>query len=119
MKQCQDDIRDFMLAGKQDVPTFPLIPPLSVRILRAKLIIEEALEQCESLGVEVGSDSVGEDVHRDDFYPFGVGDVVYREAGDVDLVKLADGICDQIYVSIGTGLAFGINLIPVWLLVQA
>ena len=113
MKHIQADIRTFMLAAKQECPDFPTIVPPEVRILRARLIVEEALEQVEALGVDVAYDSVG---HRTILFP---DNITFRCCGEVDLVKFADGCANQVYVSVGGATALGINLEPVWQLVQA
>lgn len=49
----QKQVKDWMMAFGQEAPEKPTIPSLEVRKLRAKLILEEALETIEALGVEI------------------------------------------------------------------
>lgn len=48
--QEQIRVQQWMKAFGQDCPTQPIIPPLEIRKLRAKLILEEALETINALG---------------------------------------------------------------------
>ena len=41
-----------------------------------------------------------------------------RAIDDVNLVEIADGICDSIYVLLGTAIEFGIDISPIWNEVQ-
>lgn len=100
MKQVQDDILKFMLTAGQDCPETPTLSTIEVRKLRATLILEEAYEQCNALGFLVS------------------GTKLY-EAPAPNLVEIADGITDQIYVSVGTAIALGIDMVPIWDLVQS
>lgn len=103
-----------MLAARQGLPMYPTVPSLEVRVLRAKLIIEEALEQCAAMGVQVEVNDKVQDSTAviDDTM------LTYREGESVDLAKVADGCLDQIYVTCGAACAFGINLDRPWDLVQ-
>lgn len=47
----QQRVRDWMKAFGQDCPETPTIPSLEIRKLRAKLILEEALETIKGLGL--------------------------------------------------------------------
>lgn len=53
MTQEQRSVRDWMVAFGQETPNKPCIPSLEVRKLRAKLILEEALETILALGFEI------------------------------------------------------------------
>lgn len=86
-------IEEFMIAGEQEVPGKPVVPSREVRRLRAKLVLEEALELAEALGcfAEV------------------VGKAVTVHASlPCDLVRVADGCADLSVVTLGTLSACGI-----------
>lgn len=90
----------FMLRAKQDCPTRPTVPDDRVRILRAKLVFEEAMELInEGLGVDVIEtvDEKGEKSHKF---------VIARPA---DIVQVADGYADLSVVNTGTAIAFGLE----------
>ena len=62
MTENQKQVRDWMSAFGQETPDKPGIPSLEVRKLRAKLILEEALETIvNGLGVEALSGNVDSD----------------------------------------------------------
>ncbi len=113
MKQLQADVTAFMRAAGQDVPTHPTILPLDVRVLRAKLIMEEALEQVDALGIQTYLVVPGRPLFID------ADSLFFREGETPDLTRIADGAVDQLYVSIGSCCAFGLNLERIWTLVQA
>ena len=87
---------------RQLVPTVPCIPPTDVRLLRAQLVLEEALETVHALGfsVQVGAAEV---VVRH------VDDVEFFEHGsDLNLGDMIDGACDTIYVAVGVLASCGV-----------
>lgn len=104
-------IREFMLKAKQECPQVPTIPSADVRRLRAKLILEEALETIKALGVTVWpSDECLVDQART-----AGGKVELNEdsfelevTGECDIAGVADGCADVSVVTIGTLIAFGI-----------
>ncbi len=51
MQGCQKNMPK--TAHLQATPSYPLIPPPEVRLRRAKLIMEEALETVQALGVDM------------------------------------------------------------------
>ena len=77
----------------QVVPAQPMMPSEEVRDLRARLIMEEALELCEALGcmIEVQGKAV-----------------FIRTFPEVNMVGIADGCADLSVVTIGTMSACGI-----------
>lgn len=95
-------VREFMVKAKQECPQLPTIPSADVRKLRAKLILEEALETIKALGMSLCREFGGE-LHKitDDQFDF-VAD------GECDIVGVADGCADVSVVTIGTLIAFGI-----------
>ena len=90
----QRRIEKFMRDAGQTVRLKPIQPTEDERVLRAKLIVEEALETCEALGVDVEPelDDRGEDIVGFRFVP----------TDKFDMVEAVDGCCDVIVVTIGT-----------------
>lgn len=96
----------FMAKAYQEVPPTPTIPNLDVRKLRARLILEEALETInKGLGLEVRV-GIAE--------PVSIGSITFWANSVPDLVELADGCADLKVVTVGTELAFGIDGEPVF-----
>ena len=97
----QKRVEQFMRLAGQDVPASPEIPTEAVRLLRAKLIFEEAMETIEALGCKVGL-PFGDDILADHrhFQVF--------MHGEPDLIEIADGCADISVVTIGTLSACGI-----------
>lgn len=96
------DIRDFMEAAGQTVSYKPSQLSIQDAELRARLILEEALETCHALGVAVtlGEQEVTfEDLSFESVYP-------------THTLKLVDGCCDVIVVTLGTLVSAGIPDIP-------
>lgn len=94
-----DRVKTFMQKVGQATPEVATIPDAKIRILRAKLILEEALETVEALGVHVhiGDTEVMEEV------------LAYSASNNVNLQEVADGCADISVVTIGTLIAFGID----------
>ncbi len=95
-------IEKFMQLAGQDTPETPVEPSEAIRILRAKLIIEEALETVKALGVDIQLARMSLVDDEEDFtysiskYPF-------------DMVEVADGCADISVVTTGCLLACGIK----------
>ncbi len=86
------------------------IPELDTRKLRAKLILEKALETISGLGIQLRLSNVSltgyepaDDINN---YSFDVS------AGPPDFEKIIDGCCDLNYVSTGTLMACGVPDVP-------
>ena len=100
-KKSKHQIRfeQFMRKAGQEVPCEPTVPSSEVRLLRARLIFEEAMETIEALGVMV--------------YP-SVGDGGELRGWEMEaeiepnLVEIADGCADVSVVALGTLSACGI-----------
>jgi predicted HAD superfamily Cof-like phosphohydrolase len=90
----QRRVDDFMRLAKQGVPDRPTEPTEAVRLLRAKLIFEEAMETIEK-GLGVCCRVI------DDVADFTI-------AGPFDLLETIDGCCDLSVVTVGTLTAVGI-----------
>ena len=99
----QQRIEKMMDKMGQDVPAHPTIPDEGTRLLRAKLIMEEALETVRALGFSphVTTGIIDEDA------------LFFRSDGDADLVAIADGCADISVVTIGTLSACGISDNPI------
>ena len=109
----QQRIDEFMRKAGQDVPDKPCIPDAKTRVLRARLILEEALETIHAMGVHVelrtheDAPSVFITSLKDLSIHAGGGDL------EVDLEGVADGCADISVVTIGTLSAFGIADQPI------
>ena len=103
-------IRSFMQMAGQDTPESPSVPDDRTRVLRAKLILEEALETVSALGVDVHLHHKGgppatltaPDAH-----------LVFEAQGEVDLEGVVDGCADISVVTIGTLISFGVDDEPI------
>ncbi len=96
-------VKTFMQKVGQDTPEIATIPDEKIRILRAKLILEEALETVDALGVSVeieGTLLTEEGLQ-------------YSAPGEVDLKEVVDGCADISVVTIGTLISFGIDDDPI------
>ena len=90
LRDAQDAIEEFMAAAGQDVPLAPTIPSMDVMRLRHRLISEELHEFWLAV------------------------DSVYAMTREGHLEQVADALADLLYVVIGTGVAYGIDLSPVF-----
>ena len=86
----------------QDTPEKLTVPPADVRTLRARLILEEALETIHAMGVTVRAGGLSGPVIEERHLHFDVTD-------DVDPVEVADGCAEISVVTIGTLISFGID----------
>ncbi len=92
----------------QALPTAPCIPNLAIRKLRAKLILEEALETIAGLGIDVSArDNNGYEAQVD-----GAGLTFTESLIKPNLIEIFDGLCDLEVVGKGTASACGIALQP-------
>lgn len=112
MTKEQQLVREFMLKAGQECPSKPTIPDLKTRKLRARLMLEEVLETInDGLGLEV----LCETGSPEGKVYVNIDGIEFLEDGPGDLVELADGLGDQMYVAYcGTGLACGIDMEPVF-----
>ena len=100
-------VRTFMQKAGQDTPARPVIPDEATRILRAKLILEEALETVEALGVQVAlTDADGKPI-------IDRKALAFSAPNDVDLEGVVDGCADISVVTVGTFIAFGVDDEPI------
>jgi len=100
----QQKVDVFMKFAEQDLPSGPLVPDIEIRELRARLILEEALETIEALGFSINHvPNQPED-----------GKIAFENMkliGDLEpnLVEIADGCADVKVVTTGTLSACGID----------
>ena len=117
MQEEQDKVTEWMSVFGQETPDKPMMPSLEVRKLRAKLILEEALETIEALGVHVelkqafyhGDNNCSKEkieIEDVEFY------VHANMRASID--KIADGIADSLVVQLGTAVACGIDIKPIF-----
>lgn len=99
MTENQKQVRDWMQKFGQETPEKPVIPSLEIRRLRAKLILEEAIETIHALGISATVCGLG------------LGDAKLEEDLDYykpDLTLIADGCEDLKVVTEGTLVACGL-----------
>lgn len=89
-----DRIKTFMKLAGQETPEEPITPSLEIRKLRAKLILEEALETIYALGFEI---------EQQDNHKFWMNEVTH-----FNQIEVVDGCCDISVVTIGTLIACGV-----------
>jgi predicted HAD superfamily Cof-like phosphohydrolase len=100
---------EFMQKALQACRLLPEVPPLEERVLRAKLITEEALETVKALGFSprvflkhAGAGSV----------PVELNDMIFVPDREPSLEEIADGCADVMVVTTGTLIACGIPDLP-------
>lgn len=99
-------VRKFMEEANQEVHDVPTVPSERTRVLRAKLIMEEALETIRGLGIGVIADGRG---RNDPMFDIHSGNLQFKDIGDPDLVEVADGCADIKVVTTGTLISCGID----------
>lgn len=95
--QHQDRVEQFMRSAGQEVPDMIGMPSAAVRLLRAQLTYEEAMETIEAMGCYVAMDRT---VRLDPLAP-------------PNLAKIVDGCADLSVVLTGTLSACGVPDIPI------
>ncbi len=97
-------VLDFMVKGQQRIRARPGLPTSEECELRARLILEEALETVEALGCTVIGTSAlsGALLKRRDAHL----DVAYTH--EPDLIEIVDGCCDIKVVTTGTLITCGV-----------
>lgn len=101
-------IDEFMHLAKQELPGDPCIPSEEVRLLRARLIMEEALETIRALGFNPHFiDGSGYWDYLD--HQIVMESIQFELDRDADLIEIADGCADLSVVTVGTLSACGID----------
>lgn len=91
------NVRQFMMLANQEVRDTPSIPDEKVRLLRARLLLEEVMETIHALGCDV------------EITPKGSLKVVIDAKREPDLVQIADGCADIRVITTGTQIACGLD----------
>ena len=105
----QRQIAEFMRRCDQEVAKYPQLPDEKIVTLRIRLMVEELLGAIE---VEKEWDQL-DDVEKSRYLHHLVlnkSDELVKSMIEGDLVGVADGIADVLYVVIGTAIAYGINI---------
>ena len=106
----QFHVTEFMRAASQPIPDEPGIPDERTRILRVKLIAQELRELAQAYGVRVMMDS---NLPEADIF-------IGPEARYAPNLRDAyDATLDIQYVTVGNGVAMGLDLQPGWEEVQS
>lgn len=119
MTKGQNQVKEFMEFFGQDCPVEPTRIDEETAILRAKLILEEALETIvKGLGLRIllTENDGGVDISNNDLNYWMTNEkaIQFQKEKEVDLIELADGLADLAYVGeFGTAVAAGIDLEPV------
>ena len=103
---------DFMRKAGQEVPVDPGIPDMDVRMLRAKLILEEAMETITALGIDLNVRYTG--VGAGGMIPITKSSVrmEHNMKRGPNFVEILDGCADISVVTYGTLVACGVADIP-------
>ena len=92
-------VRSFMEKAGQETPSEVVVPDEHTRLLRARLILEEAIETVNALGIAVKVPE-GE---------LEIDTCMFKPERAIDLEGVADGCADISVVTVGTLIAFGID----------
>ncbi len=99
-------VKKFMQKVGQPTPDRLTTPDEKIRILRARLILEEALETVHAMGVQVKAGGENGPLIEEPSLEFTAN-------GDIDLFEVVDGCADISVVTVGTLIAFGVEDEPV------
>lgn len=101
----QMSVEAFMLRASQEIPVRPVVTVSdSIRLLRAKLILEEALETIQH-GLGVG---IFLCCKKEQFARLSYEDIEFSTDKPVSVVDVIDGCCDIAVVATGTLSVFGV-----------
>lgn len=115
MNQMQVAVREFQYKFQRTVNDVPT--PLSARdrLLRAKLVLSEAIEYVHACGCELAVEA-GPDELTVILDPV---DVVLSPLQKPNIVERADALADELYVVFGSAVSEGVDLQPVFDIVHA
>lgn len=111
----QQRVEVFMERAKQELPSIPTEPSEAIRLLRAKLIFEEALETIAALGIGIVVEELGGAFAIRPNQPLKLSFCIEAPFNMADVV---DGCCDISVVTIGTLSALGVADMPLLELVD-
>ena len=101
------DIREFMESAGQTVNNEPTPLCEEDAILRARLIMEEALETCAALGVAIGV-NIAESEEDASYEELSFDRLAFVKYDETDLLGVVDGCCDILVVTLGTMVSIGV-----------
>lgn len=106
MKKEQRQVKELMEAMGQSCPVGPVMPEPEVRRLRVKLIAEELCEYCKALNINL---KIISEVDKE-------ADVINVTGGFGvgDEIEAYDALIDLLYVTVGSGVASGVDLQAGW-----
>ena len=102
----QHDIVTLMKQFDQEVKESPEMPDAKTRLLRARLVFEEALEFVRACGCTVATGDGGAVIEQISVVP--------DPNGTPDLTEYVDGCVDQLVVTYGALNAAGVKVEPAW-----
>jgi predicted HAD superfamily Cof-like phosphohydrolase len=109
----QQDIVTLMKQFNQEVKESPELPDPETRLLRARLVFEEALEFVKGCGCTVAMTTGGLNGEDQTAVIDSIG-VVLDPNGNPDLAEYVDGCIDQLVVTYGALNAAGVKAQPAW-----
>jgi predicted HAD superfamily Cof-like phosphohydrolase len=109
----QEDIVTLMKQFNQQVKESPELPDPATRLLRARLVFEEALEFVKGCGCTV-TRAIGESADGEGATVIDEIGVVLDPNGKPDLVEYVDGCVDQLVVTYGALNAAGVKAQSAW-----
>lgn len=105
MTKLQKRVKHFMHSVGQATPDRPTVPDNLTRVLRVSLILEEALEFAAASGIEITLGSDGQ--------PIEIEDLNYNIVDEADIVECMDAVADLNVVSVGSAIAYGVDIEPI------
>jgi predicted HAD superfamily Cof-like phosphohydrolase len=109
----QEDIVTLMKQYDQQVKESPELPDAETRLLRARLVFEEALEFVKGCGCTVTMGPAGVNGKKEAAVIDEIG-VVLDPKGAPDFLEYVDGCIDQLVVTYGALNAAGVKAQPAW-----
>jgi predicted HAD superfamily Cof-like phosphohydrolase len=109
----QEDIVTLMNQFNQQVKESPELPDPETRLLRARLVFEEALEFVKGCGCTVTMPLAGSNCEEQAAVIDAIG-VVLDPNGTPDFAEYVDGCIDQLVVTYGALNAAGVKAQPAW-----
>jgi predicted HAD superfamily Cof-like phosphohydrolase len=100
-------VRDFQRKSRESTKDAPELPDTAQAVLRAKFVLEEALELCAALGVDVELHVTALADQTCDV-PVSLTKLVLGSRGPANLVEVVDALRDLEYHIHGTELALGV-----------
>jgi predicted HAD superfamily Cof-like phosphohydrolase len=103
----QEAIEEFMKRADQAVASYPQLPTEAVRTLRIRIMVEELLGAISPEDLQAANENPNIYV---ELLVKNKSDELIASMLKGDLVGIADGIADVLYVVIGTAVAYGIDI---------